>query len=229
MPAGGSKPLRIDVVGQQYIWSSSYPDGAYSYGEMVAPVGVTVELHIISRDVAHSWWIPKLGGKFDAIPGYVNHTWFRLQRPGVYRGQCAELCGRNHADMLAPGPRRLPGPVRRVGDEAEAVDPGCWRGDPHTADPRRGWLEPRCPPSSRQRVLARRRPTRRSSPTASMRGPRGGCDWVRTTDHKRIGILYLVTAFAFMMLGGVEALLMRTSARRAGQHPADARRSTTRC
>jgi cytochrome c oxidase subunit 2 len=62
---------------------------------------VTVKLDIVSVDVAHSWWIPKLGGKFDAVPGYVNHTWFRLERPGVYRGQCAELCGRNHADMLA--------------------------------------------------------------------------------------------------------------------------------
>jgi cytochrome c oxidase subunit 2 len=101
VPEGGSKPLRVDVVGQQYIWQYRYPGGAYSYGELVAPVGVTVELHITSRDVAHSWWIPKLGGKFDAIPGYVNHTWFRLQRPAVYRGQCAELCGRNHADMLA--------------------------------------------------------------------------------------------------------------------------------
>jgi len=68
---------------------------------MVVPVDTTVTLDINAQDVAHSWWIPKLGGKFDAIPGYVNHTWFRLERPGVYRGQCAELCGRNHADMLA--------------------------------------------------------------------------------------------------------------------------------
>ena len=101
VPAGAGKPLHIDVVGRQYIWKYRYPGGAYSYGEMVAPVGVTVELDITSRDVAHSWWIPKLGGKFDAIPGHVNRTWFRLQRAAVYRGQCAELCGRNHADMLA--------------------------------------------------------------------------------------------------------------------------------
>jgi cytochrome c oxidase subunit 2 len=93
--------LRIRVVGRQYIWEYRYPNGAYSYEEMVAPVGVTVKLDIVSRDVAHSWWIPKLGGKLDAIPGYVNHTWFRLTRPGIYRGQCAELCGRNHANMLA--------------------------------------------------------------------------------------------------------------------------------
>jgi cytochrome c oxidase subunit II len=96
-----SNALQVKVVGQQYIWMYEYPNGAYSYEELVAPVGVTVELDITSVDVAHSWWIPKLGGKFDAIPGYVNHTWFRLAREGVYRGQCAELCGRNHADMLA--------------------------------------------------------------------------------------------------------------------------------
>lgn len=101
VPPGEGESLHIEVVGQQYIWMYRYPGGAYSYNEMVAPVGVTVELDIVSRDVAHSWWIPKLGGKFDAIPGYVNHTWFRLTRTGVFRGQCAELCGRNHADMLA--------------------------------------------------------------------------------------------------------------------------------
>jgi cytochrome c oxidase subunit 2 len=93
--------LHIEVVARQYVWMFRYPNGASSYEEMVAPVGVTVHLDIVSRDVAHSWWIPKLGGKFDALPGYVNHTWFRIERAGVYRGQCAELCGRNHADMLA--------------------------------------------------------------------------------------------------------------------------------
>ncbi|QEC48262.1 cytochrome c oxidase subunit II [Baekduia soli] len=97
----GHGVLHIRVVGRQYIWMFQYPNGATSFQEMVAPVGVTVELDISSRDVAHSWWIPKLGGKFDAIPGYVSHTWFRLERAGLYRGQCAELCGRNHADMTA--------------------------------------------------------------------------------------------------------------------------------
>jgi cytochrome c oxidase subunit 2 len=49
----------------------------------------------------HSWWIPELGGKADAVPGYTNQTWFRIPREGVFRGQCAELCGRNHAEMIA--------------------------------------------------------------------------------------------------------------------------------
>jgi cytochrome c oxidase subunit 2 len=93
--------LSIRVIASRYAWRYEYPNGAYAYDEMVAPVGVTVELAIASVDVVHSWWIPKLGGKFDALPGYVNRTWFRLLKAGMYRGQCAELCGRNHADMLA--------------------------------------------------------------------------------------------------------------------------------
>jgi cytochrome c oxidase subunit II len=102
------KSLNIDVNGQQYIWRYTYPDGdtnaqnnPYSYEEMVVPVDTTVTLDIRSQDVAHSWWIPKLGGKFDAVPGYTNKTWFQARELGVYRGQCAELCGRGHADMFA--------------------------------------------------------------------------------------------------------------------------------
>src|SRR5439155_668103 len=79
-------------------------NNAYSYQEMVVPVDTTVTLTIRAQDVAHSWWVPKLGGKFDAIPGYTNYTWFKI--PGklagtVFRGNCAELCGRNHANMTA--------------------------------------------------------------------------------------------------------------------------------
>jgi cytochrome c oxidase subunit II len=98
----GGRQLRIDVNGQQYVWRYTYPDGTYSYTEMVVPANETVVLRIRGQDVDHSWWIPKLGGKFDAIPGYNNYTWFKAHQVGaVYRGQCAELCGRNHANMLA--------------------------------------------------------------------------------------------------------------------------------
>jgi cytochrome c oxidase subunit II len=100
-PPPPGKALNIDVNGQQYIWRFTYPNGAYSYTTMVVPVDTTVILRIRSQDVAHSWWIPKLGPKFDAIPGYTNKNWFKIPRPGVFRGQCAELCGRNHANMVA--------------------------------------------------------------------------------------------------------------------------------
>ena len=99
-PPGGKK-LNIGVNGQQYIWRFTYPNNAYAYNTMVVPINTTVTLDIVAQDVAHSWWIPKLGGKFDAIPGYTNHTWFKISKPGAYEGQCAELCGRNHANMLA--------------------------------------------------------------------------------------------------------------------------------
>ena len=79
---------------------------------MVAPVGVTVQLDIVSLDVAHSWWIPKLGGKFDAIPGYVNHTWFRLERPGVYTRPVRRAVRAQPRRHGRPGPRRRTGRVR---------------------------------------------------------------------------------------------------------------------
>ncbi len=107
VPADG-RALNIVVNGQQYLWRYTYPDGddnphnnPFSYEQMVVPVGATVTLDIRSQDVAHSWWIPKLGGKMDAIPGYTNYTWFKVEKPGVYTGQCAELCGRGHANMVA--------------------------------------------------------------------------------------------------------------------------------
>ena len=58
-------------------------------------------LDIVSADVVHSWWVPELGGKFQAVPGYHNYTWFKIPKPGIFRGQCAFLCGRGHARMIA--------------------------------------------------------------------------------------------------------------------------------
>jgi cytochrome c oxidase subunit 2 len=113
-PPGENPTLNIRVVGQQYSWTFYYPgvegeERVYAYNDMYVPVGMTVTLEIQSSDVAHSWWIPELGGKADAVPGYTNKTWFRIPVDAipegedrvVYEGQCAELCGRNHADMLA--------------------------------------------------------------------------------------------------------------------------------
>jgi cytochrome c oxidase subunit 2 len=109
-PPKGSASMNITVIGQQYVWSYNYPgkEGVFSYVDMVVPVGMTITLDVKADDVIHSWWIPKLGGKMDAVPGYVNKTWFKIppsaiepgQKQVVYNGQCAELCGRNHANML---------------------------------------------------------------------------------------------------------------------------------
>jgi cytochrome c oxidase subunit 2 len=99
--ANAASRIHIRVEGRQYYWQFTYPNGAVSIDRMHVPVGETVVLDIISRDVAHSWWIYELGGKWDAIPGRVNHTWMRVDKPGTYEGQCSELCGLQHAAMRA--------------------------------------------------------------------------------------------------------------------------------
>ena len=101
-PPGGNA-LRIRVNGQQYLWRYEYPgqEQLFSYHKMVVPVNTTVVLEITSQDVAHAWWIPELGGKADALPGHTAESWFKISKPGEYEGQCAELCGDNHADMRA--------------------------------------------------------------------------------------------------------------------------------
>ena len=105
-PTSGGPVLRVNVVGQQYLWRFDYgqSNDLFTYYQMVVPVDTTVVLHITASDVIHSWWIPKLGGKADGVPGHINETWFKI--PGklagtTFHGQCAELCGANHADMRA--------------------------------------------------------------------------------------------------------------------------------
>jgi cytochrome c oxidase subunit 2 len=105
-PPGGRPYLRIEVNGQQFLWRYDYPGKRtlFSYHTMVVPVDTTVVLEITASDVIHSWWIPKLGGKMDAVPGHVNETWFKIppsEEGTVFNGQCAELCGAGHADMRA--------------------------------------------------------------------------------------------------------------------------------
>jgi cytochrome c oxidase subunit II len=109
-PPNGKK-VTVCVQGRQYIWRYTY--GAqcvnnafndklpYSYTEMVVPAHTTVVLVIQSTDVIHSWWVPSLGGKVDAVPGYTTYTWFKALHTGTFRGQCAQLCGRQHAAMIA--------------------------------------------------------------------------------------------------------------------------------
>ena len=100
-PAAASDPIPITVEGHQYYWQFDYPNQARSIGTLHVPVGSVVDLKVVSPDVIHSWWIPALGGKIQAIPGRTNHFWFRADKPGSYEGQCAQLCGVFHASMLA--------------------------------------------------------------------------------------------------------------------------------
>jgi len=109
-PPNGKK-LVICVQGRQYIWRYVYGAACetnpfkaglpYSFQTMYVPQGVTVVLSITSVDVIHSWWVPSLGGKVDAVPGYITYTWFQARGPALYHGNCAQLCGRQHAFMTA--------------------------------------------------------------------------------------------------------------------------------
>jgi cytochrome c oxidase subunit II len=94
-------PLTIRVDAHQFYWQFTYPDGTISINELHAPVERVVRVDIYSQDVDHSWWIPQLGGKFDAIPGRETHTWFQANQVGTYKGKCGEFCGVFHAEMAA--------------------------------------------------------------------------------------------------------------------------------
>ena len=89
------------IDAHQFYWEFIYPNGAISVDKLRVPYNRKVRLKIVSSDVAHSWWVPRLGGKLDAIPGKTNFLTMLPTKLGTFRGQCAELCGVQHAAMLA--------------------------------------------------------------------------------------------------------------------------------
>jgi cytochrome c oxidase subunit 2 len=100
----GSPGLRIEVVGEQFWWRVHYVDASgapqlVTANEIRIPTGLPIEFVLASNDVIHSFWVPSLAGKLDMIPGRVNSYRFAAQRPGMYRGQCNEYCGAQHALM----------------------------------------------------------------------------------------------------------------------------------
>ena len=105
-PSG--KSLEINVVGRQYVWQFVYPGGAPTSSPRRTPTRKWSSppkprsIDATSVDVVHGWWVPQLGGKVQVVPGYHNYTWFKIPAAqGVYHGQCANLCGRGHARMIA--------------------------------------------------------------------------------------------------------------------------------
>jgi len=117
--------LSIKVTGYQWKWGYDYIDDGVSFisslstpneqiynqqdksdsyllevdNPLVVPVNKKVRLLVTSNDVIHAWWVPQLGMKKDAIPGFINEMWFKVEQEGTYRGQCAELCGKDHGFM----------------------------------------------------------------------------------------------------------------------------------
>ena len=94
-------PVQIRAEARMWDWRFSYPGTALadSIGHLHLPAGREVEVVVTSRDVIHSFWIPRLGGKIDAIPGHVNRIVLRADMPGEYGGVCSEYCGTGHAAM----------------------------------------------------------------------------------------------------------------------------------
>jgi cytochrome c oxidase subunit 2 len=92
-------PLRITATGQQWLWRYDYPNEAFSYYKLVVPVDTEVELDLVSTDVIHTWDVPALAGKREAVPGKTNPVVFRADEEGTYRGQSATLSGQAYAAM----------------------------------------------------------------------------------------------------------------------------------
>lgn len=117
--------LTVKITGYQWLWHYEYVDQKVDFysvlstprsqinndeqkgdnyllevdKELVLPVGKKVRFLITSNDVIHAWWVPELAVKKDAVPGFINEAWTKINQPGIYRGQCAELCGRDHGFM----------------------------------------------------------------------------------------------------------------------------------
>jgi cytochrome c oxidase subunit 2 len=103
--------MTIQAVGQQWVWNFQYPsESKYALtdgktylsqqAELHIPAGQKIKIELSSKDVIHSFYVPKLGGQKDAVPGRATEMWIQADRPGTYAGQCIEFCGTGHADML---------------------------------------------------------------------------------------------------------------------------------
>lgn len=96
-PSTGADPLEITATAQQWLWRYTYPNGAFSYYRLVVPVDTAVKLNLVTTDVVHGWYVPALGGKFDAVPGKTNNAWFRADRTGTYSGRSSTFSGAAYA------------------------------------------------------------------------------------------------------------------------------------
>jgi cytochrome c oxidase subunit 2 len=103
-----NQDMTVVVTAHQFGWQYDYGDGVVVHQEQnitgkvepfVVPTNTLVKLQFRATDVIHSWWVPAISGKTDAVPGYDNFSWLKISKPGQWRGECAELCGTGHAAM----------------------------------------------------------------------------------------------------------------------------------
>lgn len=98
-PASESKPIVVTATGQQWLWRYDYPNDAFTYYTLVVPVDTPVVLRLVSTDVVHTWYVPELAGKLDAVPGKLNQLSFQADEEGTYQGSSATFSGQAYAAM----------------------------------------------------------------------------------------------------------------------------------
>lgn len=99
-PPEGAETIKVVAIGHQWWWEFQYPElGVTTANELHVPVGKAIDVEVRSADVLHSFWIPQLAGKMDAVPGQINTMWFQADEAGKYYGHCTEYCGDSHANM----------------------------------------------------------------------------------------------------------------------------------
>jgi cytochrome c oxidase subunit II len=127
--------LTIDIIGHDWWWEARYDDGrAVTANEIHIPTGESVQLRLTTDDVIHSFWVPQLQAKTDLVSGEVNTMWLQAEEPGRYRGQCAEFCGLQHANMIFYVIAEEPGEfeswlANEASDAAEPTEAGARRGE----------------------------------------------------------------------------------------------------
>ena len=98
LPTSAPGTVEVQVTARRYAWDAVHPGGIRTVNEVHIPAGRPVDLVITATDVIHSLWVPRLGGKMDAIPGHTNRLRLVADRPGRFKGECAEYCGTGHKD-----------------------------------------------------------------------------------------------------------------------------------
>ena len=218
----------INVVGQQWQWTFNYKDtvdgqeGVWETGtldkpaELWLPVGESVHFDLTSPDVIHSFWVPSFYFKLDVIPGRTNKLELTPTKTGTFAGKCAELCGLYHSRMIftvkVVTPDEYQAHLRGPGRQGPDRRGDRWSGRDHHSRPpgaRRARSDRLRRAHRRHRCGDRALPRRRSKGQIAVK-------WLTTTDHKLIGHLYLITSFAFFLIGGVMALLIRAELAKPG-------------
>jgi cytochrome c oxidase subunit 2 len=126
LPLPGNAPPRIEAEGRQWVWTFRYPDygGVETRNVMHLPAGIPVDISVTSLDVIHAFWVPRLAGQIDAVPGHVNRLRIQADQPGRYEGLCDQFCGLAHTGMrfvvIVHRAEDFPAALARAAASAEA-------------------------------------------------------------------------------------------------------------